>query len=248
MKAILVAPLLVVALNLTAREAGAQTSSLVHRPIETDLDIPLTVPRAVGVPAAALRPVRAGQPAPSVSQLSLIRAPEPRPFQVHDLISIVVTEESVHQTNARSNRRKTNENQLSFNDTIVLLSGFRIRADQAIRNETPGVDVESENTINNQIQFVRTDLLTFSVQAEVVEVRPNGNLVIEAHQIVEVDNEVKRYELSGIVSPADIDPLTRTVSSAVVAKKRVLVHFLGPTRDAYRRGWFQRVIDMFSFF
>ena len=188
------------------------------------------------------RPAEPRVPAQSVS---LIQLPPPPQFQLHDIILIEVEEVTQHQPNARANRRRQAQYELQFDDLIVLLSGLRLRADQAIREEQPAVDIESLYNIQVQAQSARNDLLTFSIAAEVAEILPNGNLVIEANANVEVNNEVLSYKLSGVINPADVDPVFRSIRSERIAEKRIFLLQLGPTRDVMRRGMLLRFLDMF---
>lgn len=194
------------------------------------------------------RPVALGTPVPEVKDVSLIELPAPAKFKKHDLINITVDEQTLHQANARANRRRDASYEYNVDDFIVLLSGLRLRADQQIRNQTPAIDISALNNIRNSMQFNRIDRLTYSIQAEVAEVKPNGNLVLEAHGTVSVNNEVSKYKLSGIVAQADVDPVTRSVDSSRLANKQILVEQVGPIRDSIKRGILTRVLDMFQIF
>lgn len=194
------------------------------------------------------RPAAIGAPIPTSRDVSLIEQPEPKRFKVHDLVNIEVDETTLHQANARANRRRDTSFEYNFDDFIVLLAGLRLRADQAIRDQAPAIDISALNNIRNSMQFNRTDRLNYSIQAEVAEVKPNGNLVIEAHGKVAVNNEVATYRLSGIISQADVNPLTRSINSSRIANKQILLEQVGPIRDSIKRGILTRVLDIFQIF
>lgn len=194
------------------------------------------------------RPAALGAPVPFTKDVSLIELPEPKRFKKHDLINIVVDEQTLHQSNARANRRRDSSFEYNFDDFVVLLAGLRLRADQAVRNQTPAIDISALNNIRNSMQFNRVDRLNYSIQAEVAEVKPNGNLVIEAHGKVAVNNEVASYHLSGVVAQIDVDPLTRTISSSRIANKQILLEQVGPIRDSIKRGILTRMLDIFQIF
>lgn len=186
------------------------------------------------------------RPAPiSVADVSLIRVPDPPGYRLHDLINITVDEKIDQINRAQANRRKGVAYDWSVEDFFVILSGLRLRADEQIRAQRPTAAVSSLSNMQSQYQFFRNDRIQYTLQAEVVEIKPNGNLVIEAHGTVSVNNEVNTYRLSGIVNPVDIDPRTRAVKSDHIAGKRVDLTQIGPTRDGYRRGFMVRFLDMF---
>jgi flagellar L-ring protein precursor FlgH len=202
-------------------------------------------PRALGQPSSLLK-----RPAPRTAykadDVSFIRLPPPAPISLHDLISIQVDETTLQQVNARLNRRRQNTFELSFDEMIVLLSGLRVRPDQAIREQQPGIEFEALNDLRNTMQANRRDRLTFAAQASVVEIKPNGNLVIEANSTIRINNELTEVKLSGLVNPKDVDSQTRTVRSSKIANKVVDLRQIGPTRDALKRGWLTRIMDMFG--
>jgi flagellar L-ring protein precursor FlgH len=79
----------------------------------------------------------------------------------------------------------------------------------------------------------------------VVDIRPNGTLVIEGHAKVTVDEEDWELSLSGIVRSEDIMP-NNTVKSEKLAEKQIVRRSSGQGRDGVRRGWLQRVFDKFQ--
>src|SRR5262249_24760168 len=133
---------------------------------------------------------------------------------------------------------------LNFEDLIVLLDGWRIRADEVIRSQKPSLTSTSLSDLRNTMQANRTDRLRFSLQATVAEIKPNGNLVLEADGTVAINNEVSKYTLSGVVSPLDVDLVKRSVKSEKITNKYVRLDQVGPTRDSIKRGWLTRVFDM----
>ncbi len=61
------------------------------------------------------------------------------------------------------------------------------------------------------------DTLTFSIAAAVVDIRPNGNLVIEARREIRINEEVWIQSLTGVIDRRSIGP-DRTVRSDEVAR------------------------------
>jgi flagellar L-ring protein precursor FlgH len=187
-------------------------------------------------------------PPRTLQEVSLVRVPDAIPFKAHDIITIVVDERIQQRNVAQANRRKQARYALTFDDWVVILSGLRLRADEAIRAERPGLNLQELSNLQSQFQFTRNDRVQYSIAAQVMEVKPNGTLVLEAHGEVSVNNEQNTYRLTGIIDPRDVDMKTRSIKSDRIASKRVDLEQVGPTRDGYRRGWLQRVMDMFLVF
>jgi flagellar L-ring protein precursor FlgH len=86
------------------------------------------------------------------------------------------------------------------------------------------------------------DSLTFRIAAAVVDIRPNGNLVIEARREIQINEEVWMQSLTGVVRRQSIGP-DRTVRSDEVAELRIRKQEKGFISDSYSRGWFTRWYD-----
>ena len=84
--------------------------------------------------------------------------------------------------------------------------------------------------------------LTARVTTKVIEVMPNGNLIVEGRKEVTIDKEKRFIILSGIVRPEDIE-FDNTVSSSKVADARIEYTGTGVISDKQRPGVFQRVFD-----
>jgi flagellar basal body L-ring protein FlgH len=62
---------------------------------------------------------------------------------------------------------------------------------------------------------------TFRIAAEIVDVRPNGNLVIEARRDIKDEKSIVRKTLAGVIRPASLDSSTRTVSMNEISELRL---------------------------
>lgn len=104
-------------------------------------------------------------------------------------------------------------------------------------------------TLNNQSRaesdMELRDSLTFRIAAKIVEIRPNGNLLIEGNWDITNNEEHWRISLTGEVSREAIGP-DRTVSSDAIDDLKVVKRELGQVRDGYARGWAQRLYDRFK--
>jgi flagellar L-ring protein precursor FlgH len=86
------------------------------------------------------------------------------------------------------------------------------------------------------------DSLTFRIGAHIVDIQPNGNLVIEARRHIRIDEELWEQSLTGVVRRQSIGP-DRTVRSDEIADLWVDKRKQGFVKDGYTRGWFTRWYD-----
>jgi flagellar L-ring protein FlgH len=204
-------------LGLWAGEARAQSSSLYGAP---GLRRPLTI-------------------ADSWTFQAVLEA---RTVQLHDIITIIVKESAQVTSDGQMQRRKRATFDAVLRDWLEL-DGLDIHAAPQAQG-----DPRINGTLNRQYQalgqMMTRDSMQFQVAATVVDIRPNGNLVLEAHKRIENNEEIWEASLSGVVRPDDVLP-NNTVLSEDVAEFSVQKRETGHVRDSYRRGWMGRLVDRF---
>ena len=70
----------------------------------------------------------------------------------------------------------------------------------------PHIRGEIDNKLQAHGQLQTTDKLSFNIACEVVDIRPNGNLVLEGHRSIKNNEEVWEFLLSGETRPESIKP------------------------------------------
>ena len=130
-------------------------------------------------------------------------------------------------------------------DWIRLRSGDLKPAPQSDGDPTVSGTLSSQYRAESDIET--RDSLTFSIAAKIVDIRPNGNLVIEAHQTIQVNEEKWRIALTGVVRREAIQA-DSTVSSKSVAELDIKKEEQGQVHDGYARGWLKQIYDRFHAF
>ena len=80
--------------------------------------------------------------------------------------------------------------------------------------------MESENSFNGSGRSGRSERLLATVPASVVKVYDNGNMFIEGHRVVLVNNEEQHLYVSGVVRPIDIDE-QNSIKSSMIADAEI---------------------------
>lgn len=88
----------------------------------------------------------------------------------------------------------------------------------------------------------RAETLTATISTKVMEVLPNGNLMIEGRRNVKVNNEDQIIVLTGTVRSRDVNA-DNTVNSALIADARINYTGKGVISDRQKPGWLMNIID-----
>ncbi len=82
------------------------------------------------------------------------------------------------------------------------------------------VGVNSASTSNGTGKIQRSEAINLKLAATIVQVLPNGNFVIEGHQQVAVNDELRDLKLAGVIRPQDILN-NNTISYDKIAEARI---------------------------
>ncbi|WP_460183929.1 flagellar basal body L-ring protein FlgH [Thermopirellula anaerolimosa] len=183
-----------------------------------------------------------GAPAPTLSRFSWTYQPpqQPRTLRLHDLITVLVDEKTQVIAEGNMDRRKKADGKFVLSDWI-LLKGWSLVPDPQ-SNGDPTIAAQMENKYRAQSELSTREAMKLRVACEVVDIRPNGTLVIEGRRAILVNNESWEIYVTGTIDPQTILP-DNTVLSENVANLRVVKREGGHVRDGYRRGWLLKWMD-----
>jgi flagellar L-ring protein FlgH len=128
-------------------------------------------------------------------------------FRIHDVVSIVVTESLAASTDGQvKNSRASNAN-----SNLTSLFGA-LKASNALQNllsasASSGLTAQGQSTTNSSLAT------TFG--AEVVDVLPNGMLVVQATRQLTFSQQTQLIELRGLVRPEDVSNQNQVLSTAM---------------------------------
>jgi flagellar L-ring protein FlgH len=168
---------------------------------------------------------------------------ESRPIGLNDQVTVLVNNKSVFINDGQMDRKKNGYGSLKLSDWI-LLKGFSVIPDPQSAGE-PKIRGEVDNKLRSQANLETREQLEFKITCKVVDIRPNGILVLEGTNSVENNDEISNYSLSGEIRAEDIKP-DNTVLSSSVAHLRIKKYEEGHVRDGYRRGWMLKWLDKYQ--
>ena len=200
----------------------------------------------VGVPTNSR-----GEPEPAASlvgySMLVITPPPPREIQRHDLITIIVNQTS------QATREQSLETEKEYNAEARLAQFLQLnrllemRLDPGALNTGDLLDIRASSEFEGEGTYERRDRLVTRVQAEVIDVKPNGNLVLEARTRMQTDEEIQEFVLSGICRTEDIT-LQNTVQSTQLHSLEIVVRNDGEIRRSAKKGFIPRALEaIFAF-
>jgi flagellar L-ring protein precursor FlgH len=103
-------------------------------------------------------------------------------------------------------------------------------------------EISADRDFTGEGDSTQSNSLTGQISVTVVDVYPNGNLMIRGEKLLTLNQGSEHVRISGIVRAADVTP-TNTVFSTQVANARIVYGGQGVLAEANTKGWIQRVFD-----
>lgn len=181
------------------------------------------------------------------ASMFVVTPPDPRTFEKHDLITILIDESS--QSTMEQNLETTKEYETggAFNAFPSLRHLLELQLQNGDSQRTAELDLSYDNDYTGDGKAERKDRVTARITAEVIDVKPNGTLVIEARKSIKENRESKTILLSGVCRQEDVTD-NNTVNSSQIASLTLAIETEGDVHKAARKGLIPRALEtLFAF-
>jgi flagellar L-ring protein precursor FlgH len=162
---------------------------------------------------------------------------DPRAMRVGDVITVNVSVADNAKLDNSTTRTRTNS------DDANLTNFFGLENSLGSANPASLVKMGSDNSNVGTGAIQRDETINTTLAALVAQVLPNGNLVIDGHQQVRVNNELRDMRLSGIVRREDITQ-DNTVNLSQIAEARVTYGGQGTMSDVQQPRYGSQLFDI----
>lgn len=112
-------------------------------------------------------------------------------------------------------------------------------------NLDPAIAMTSSSTTDGTGTVRRNETVMLRIAATVVEVLPNGHLVVRGTQEVRVNYELRDLQVAGIIRPEDISR-QNTISYDKMAGARILYGGRGQISDAQQPRYGQQIFEVLA--
>lgn len=171
------------------------------------------------------------------------RVPKPKTFRPGDLLTIIIRERKKWEAESDLETKNEWDIKSELGEFIKLASGGIGAAD--FRRGQPNIQYKYKTKVRNEGDSSRDDKFTTRLTAKIIDVKPNGLLVIEGRARIAHDEEVTEVTITGTCRKEDVTA-DNTILSTQIADKDVIIRNEGALFSAARRGWVTRLLDLFK--
>lgn len=168
----------------------------------------------------------------------------PRASKKHDRVTITINENTTAKNGATTETTKESSAKWSLSKLFKITKDADgdIIAQAFPDARKPELDISStrEHTGEGETKSVNSAKTVLS--GEVIQVMPNGHLVVEAISSITVNEEERSVVFTGRVDPADLDS-KNNIDAKYIIEKKVKFVGKGDVAEAVRRGWLAKIFD-----
>lgn len=165
-------------------------------------------------------------------------AVERPPIAVNDIVLVLVTEDASASNDARLDSRRELEADILI-DKFARLSGFGLEPDNGPH---PEIEFSTSRDLQARGRTDRRESVRLRIAARVVDVLPNGNLMVEARKQKRINAEETVVSLSGVLRAEDVAE-DYTVRSDRLADMKLAYSGEGPVSANAAWTWLGWIID-----
>jgi flagellar L-ring protein FlgH len=161
---------------------------------------------------------------------------------VGDLITILIQEsnDASKQNNTTTSKKASVDASIASFLYPPTASGLLTK-----KGQLPALKYSSANDFNGGGQINNSEKITSRLAVRVVDVLPNGNLIIEGRRQTAFSGEKSEAVLRGTVRSDDI-AANNTVYSYNISDASIQFISKGTITDSQRKGWFTKILDKVS--
>jgi flagellar L-ring protein precursor FlgH len=167
-----------------------------------------------------------------------------RARRVGDILKVVVK----IKNNASLNNKTENSRDHSEETGITSLYGLENKLSKYLPtniNPSSLVNLAGNKDMSGSGKIERKEDISTEVAAIVTQILPNGNLVIDGHQEIRVNYELREITVAGIVRSEDISA-DNSIASDQIAEARISYGGRGVISDIVRPRPIQQVVEALS--
>jgi flagellar L-ring protein precursor FlgH len=164
-----------------------------------------------------------------------------RAANVGDILTVVVNFDEKAIFNNETQRSRSS----AENENMAQLLGLQTSLPKLFpgASATNPINISGQSNHDGKATMNRQEQVNLQVAALVMQVLPNGNMVVQGHQELRVNFEVRELQLMGVIRPQDISS-TNTVDYSKLAEARISYGGRGQLIDVQQLRYGQQFLDI----
>lgn len=165
-----------------------------------------------------------------------------RAGRVGDILTVVVTINDQAQIQNETKRSRSNSDNASMTNFLGLESKLATVLPEAV-SPASLVNMGSTTSNDGKGSIGRQEQIDLRVAATIIQVLPNGNLVLEGKQQVGVNYDMRELNIRGIIRPQDISA-DNTITYDQIAEARIEYGGRGTIGDVQQPRYGDQLFDI----
>ncbi|MBU4316037.1 MAG: flagellar basal body L-ring protein FlgH [Proteobacteria bacterium] len=165
----------------------------------------------------------------------------PKAKRVGDIITIKIVENSTAKNNASTNTGRSSSLTGQLNSMFNLENKYT--PTQNTFNPFGAINAGLDTEFKGSGTTSRSGDLSAYITAKVVDVLPNGNLMISGTREVQINHEKQYIMLQGTIRPRDISP-ENVILSTYISEAKIAYSGSGVVDKRQRPGWLANILEV----
>jgi flagellar L-ring protein precursor FlgH len=166
-----------------------------------------------------------------------------RATKIGDIVTVLIDISDKAEVSNQTSRTRTGDETANLTNLLGFEGGIAGQLLPGGFDPEAAINLGSESSSTGQGSVNRKEKVELTLAAVVVQILPNGNMVLEGHQEVRVNFELRDLAVSGIVRPEDISA-TNEVKHTQMAEARISYGGRGQITDVQQPRYGQQIVDI----
>lgn len=188
-------------------------------------------------------------PAVASTSLTAVKLPPPPVIAVHDLVTVIVRESTEADSTSTLETKKQFDKSAELSDIPKLrlmneIWGLIAATDLT---EDPKLGLKANEKFKGEGDYNRKDSFTTRITARVIDVKPNGTIVLEARKFIKSDKETLEMIVTGTARVRDI-AADNTILSTQLYDLHLEKSHQGELKKSSKKGVLTKILEtVFNF-
>ena len=165
-----------------------------------------------------------------------------RAAAVGDILTVIIQ----IKDDAAVNNSTTRDRDAKENADLTNIFGYEGSLDKVLPEAVDPSSLVSAGGTSTHVgagTINRKETVNLTVAVMITQILPNGNMVIQGHQEVRVNFEVRDLDIAGVIRPEDISA-TNTIQHTQVAEARISYGGRGEIQEMQLPRYGQQIVDV----